>query len=83
MAENMKVEFGTPSDIDSWMQLVRKVNQMYLYATSAAGFTNDVKCAFLVELSESLIEIIGKENIKLQRHPGEQGKLKPSLRTII
>ena len=83
MAENMKVEFGTPSDIDSWMQLVRKVNQMYLYATSAAGFTNDVKCAFLVELSESLIEIIGKENIKLQRHPDEQGKLKPSLRTII
>ena len=26
MAENMKVEFGTPSDIDSWMQLVRKVS---------------------------------------------------------
>lgn len=38
------------------------VNQMYLYAASAAGFTNDVKCAFLVELSESLIEIIGKES---------------------
>lgn len=26
MAENMKVEFGTPSDIDSLMQLVRKVS---------------------------------------------------------
>lgn len=44
---------------------------------------NDVKCAFLVDLSESLIEVIGKENTKLQRYSGEQGKLKPSLRTII
>lgn len=40
---------------------------MYLYATSAARFTNDVKCALIVELSESLLEIIGKENIILQR----------------
>ncbi len=55
---------------------------MYLYATSDCGFTNDVKCAFLVELAESLIEIIGKENIKLQKLPGE-GTLKPCLRAII
>ena len=59
------------------------VNQMYLYATSSAGFTNDVKCAFLVELSESLMEIIQSEDIKLQRYPNEKGKLKPCLRTII
>ena len=26
MIENMKVEFGRISDIDSWMQLVRKVS---------------------------------------------------------
>ena len=26
MIENMKVEFGRTSDIDSWMQLVRKVS---------------------------------------------------------
>ena len=26
MIENMKVELGKPSDIDSWMQLVRKVS---------------------------------------------------------
>ena len=59
------------------------VNQMYLYATSSAGFTNDVKCAFLVELSESLMEIIQSEDIKLQKYPNENGKLKPCLRTII
>lgn len=59
------------------------VNQMYLYATSDCGFTNDVKCAFLVELAESLIEIIGKENITLQRVRGEQVNLKVCLRTII
>lgn len=26
MRDNMKVEFGIPSDIDSWMQLVRKAS---------------------------------------------------------
>ena len=59
------------------------VNQMYLYATSSAGITNDVKCAFLVELSESLMEIIQSENIKLQRNFNREGKLKPCLRAII
>lgn len=71
---------------DSWKVLLEElgvVNQMYLYATSDCGFTNDVKCAFLVELAESLIEIIEKENITLQRLPREQGNLKPCLRTII
>ncbi len=71
---------------NSWQILLEElgvVNQMYLYATSDCGFTNDVKCAFLVELAESLIEIIGKENIKLQKLPREQGNLKPCLRTII
>lgn len=70
---------------NSWKVLLEElgvVNQMYLYATSDCGFTNDVKCAFLVELAESLIEIIGKENITLQRLPREQGNLKPCLRTI-
>lgn len=71
---------------DQWQLLLEElgvVNQMYLYATSDCGFTNDVKCAFLVELAESLIEIIGKENISLQKLPGEKGNLKPCLRTII
>lgn len=34
---------------DKWRILLDElgvVNQMYLYATSSAGFTNDVKCAF-------------------------------------
>ena len=71
---------------DKWRILLDElgvVNQMYLYATSSAGFTNDVKCAFLVELSESLMEIIQSEDIKLQKYPNENGKLKPCLRTII
>lgn len=59
------------------------VNQMYLYATSDCGFTNDVKCAFLVELTESLMEIIGEENIQVQQLSGEKGNLKICLRTII
>lgn len=59
------------------------INQMYLYATSDCGLTNDVKCAFLVELAESLIEIIGKTNVTMQKLPNEKGNLKPCLRTII
>ena len=71
---------------DKWRILLDElgvVNQMYLYATSSAGFTNDVKCAFLVELSESLMEIIQSEDIKLQRKSNREGKLKSCLRTII
>lgn len=59
------------------------VNQVYLYATSDCGLTNDVKCAFLVELAESLIEIIGKSNIHFQRNSRNEGELRPCLRTII
>lgn len=29
MIENMKVEFGKTSDIDSWMRLVRKVSGIF------------------------------------------------------
>lgn len=36
------------------------VNQMYLYATGDTGFTIDVICAFLIELSEPLTELIGQ-----------------------
>lgn len=59
------------------------INQMYLYATSDCGLTTDVKCAFLVELVESLIEIIGKTNVTMQKLSNEKGNLKPCLRTII
>lgn len=76
----------TESLFEKWQDLLEElgvINQMYLYATSDCGFTNDVKCAFLVELAESLTEIIGKENILLQKFQGEQGNLKICLRTII
>lgn len=72
---------------DRWCTLLDElgvVNQMYLYATSNSGFTNDVKCSFLIELAESLIEVIGKESIVIQSMPNERGnELKVYLRTLI
>lgn len=71
---------------ETWETLLDElgvVNQMYLYAASDCGLTNDVKCAFMVELAESLIEIIGKNNIQLQRNSPKEGELRPCLRTII
>lgn len=66
----------------NWQELLADldvVNQMYLYVISDCGFTCDVKCAFLVELSESLIEIIGINNLK---NPDNR-TLKSCLRTLI
>ena len=42
------------------------VNQMYLYAVSDNGMTNDIKCAFLIELAEPLSEILQSEGILLK-----------------
>lgn len=44
-----------------WEQLLVEldiVHQMYLYSLSNSKITEDVKCAFLIELAEPLIEII-------------------------
>ena len=44
-----------------WQQLLDEldvVHQMYLYSLSDSGITVDVKCAFLIELAEPLVEII-------------------------
>ena len=44
-----------------WQKLLEEldmVHQVYLYSLSDSGITVDVKCAFMIELSEPLIEII-------------------------
>lgn len=44
-----------------WEKLLEEldvVHQVYLYSLSNSGITVDVKCAFMIELSEPLIEII-------------------------
>lgn len=46
-----------------WELLLKEldsVHQMYLYSLSNSGITVDVKCAFLIELAEPLIEIVKK-----------------------
>lgn len=46
-----------------WEQLLEEldmVHQIYLYSLSDSGITGDVKCAFLIELAEPLIEIVKK-----------------------
>ena len=46
-----------------WEQLLDEldvVHQMYLYSLSDSKITVDVKCAFLIELAEPLVEIVKK-----------------------
>ena len=62
-----------------WEQLLDEldvVHQMYLYSLSDSKITVDVKCAFLIELAEPLIEIV-KEHTKLfsSLTPGARGTL--------
>lgn len=60
-----------------WGQLLDEldvVHQMYLYSLSDSGITVDVKCAFLIELAEPLIEIVKKQtNFFTSLTPGARG----------
>lgn len=60
-----------------WEQLLEEldmVHQVYLYALSDSGITVDVKCAFLIELAEPLIEIVKKHtNFFSSLTPGPRG----------
>ena len=62
---------------DKWQQLLDEldvVHQMYLYSLSNNGITVDVKCAFLVELAEPLIEIVkNNTNFFTSLIPGSHG----------
>ena len=67
MAENMKVEFGTSSDIDSWMQLVRKVSWNFPgleteqsieeHKKTVLKFIND-KRALCVKYAENIVGVL-------------------------
>lgn len=60
-----------------WQQLLDEldvVHQMYLYSLSDSGITVDVKCAFLIELAEPLVEIIkNNTNFFTSLNPGAYG----------
>ena len=46
---------------DKWEQLLEELDiahQMYLYAMGDTKITVDVKCAFLIELAETLVEVL-------------------------
>lgn len=61
------------------------VHQMYLYSLCDSGQPIDIKCAFLVELAEPLVEIVkNNKNYFPSLRPGERSTtLKDCLRAII
>lgn len=71
-----------------WEQLLEEldvVHQMYLYSLSDSKITVDVKCAFLIELAEPMIEIIKEHtNCFSSLVPGTRGtSLKSCLDALI
>lgn len=78
----------TPKLFYKWEILLDEldvVHQMYLYSLSDSGITVDVKCAFLIELAEPLIEIVKKHtNLFSSLTPGTRGtSLKNCLDALI
>lgn len=73
-----------------WIDLLNEldiVNQMYLYTISDSGMPVDFRLAFMVELSESMVEILKEEKeLFPDLHPGtkrEDTKLKGCLKALI
>lgn len=71
-----------------WENLLEEldvIHQMYLYSLSDSGITADVKCAFLIELAEPLIEIVKEHtNFFASLVPGTRGtSLKKCLDALI
>lgn len=71
-----------------WEELLKEldmVHQVYLYSLSNSGITVDVKCAFMIELSEPLIEIIKEHtNFYSSLIPGDRNtSLKNCLDALI
>lgn len=60
-----------------WEKLLIELDvthQMYLYFLSNSGVTVDIKCAFLVELAEPLVEIVKEHtNFFASLNPGKRG----------
>lgn len=71
-----------------WENLLDELDmahQMYLYSLSNSGMTVDIKCAFLIELAEPLVEIVKKHtNFYASLTPGARGtSLKNCLDALI
>lgn len=62
---------------DKWIKLLEEldiVHQMFLYSASDSKMPVDVKCAFLIEISEPLVEVVkSNKHIYASLNPGERG----------
>lgn len=67
----------TPDLFSDWEILLEEldvVHQMYLYSMSNSKITVDIKCAFLIELAEPLIEVVKEYmNFYTSLSPGNRG----------
>ena len=72
---------------DKWEQLLEELDiahQMYLYAMGDTKITVDVKCAFLIELSETLVEVLKAYTNSFQKlKPGNGTSLKACVKALI
>jgi len=59
-------------------------HQMYLYAMGDTKITVDVKCAFLIELAETLVEVLKVYTNSFQKlKPGDGTSLKACVKALI
>ncbi len=72
---------------DKWEQLLEELDiahQMYLYAMGDTKITVDVKCAFLIELAETLVEVLKVYTNSFQKlKPGNGTSLKACVKALI
>ena len=72
---------------DKWEHLLEELDiahQMYLYAMGDTKITVDVKCAFLIELSETLVEVLKAYTNSFQKlKPGNGTRLKACVKALI
>ena len=72
---------------DKWEQLLEELDiahQMYLYAMGDTKITVDVKCAFLIELAETLVEVLKAYTNSFQKlKPGNGTSLKTCVKALI
>ena len=72
---------------DKWEQLLEELDiahQMYLYAMGDTKITVDVKCAFLIELAETLVEVLKVYTNSFQKlKPGNGTSLRACVKVLI
>ena len=72
---------------DKWEHLLEELDiahQMYLYAMGDTKITVDVKCAFLIELPETLVEVLKAYTNSFQKlKPGNGTSLKACVKALI